>query len=86
MKAKYLHSSSFLHYKIKPSDSPVWKSVVRSKELLIVGIVWKIDSGQSISFWFDNWIGPSCLSTLLRWPPDSFPWPEARVSDFILSD
>jgi len=54
MKAKYLHQVSFLNYKMKPLDSPVWKSVTRSRDLLLDGLIWKIGNDCAVSFWFDN--------------------------------
>jgi len=50
MKAKYLHRSNFMDYKVKPTDSLVWKGVVRSREPLASGLVWKIGDGRNTSF------------------------------------
>ena len=61
MKLKYLHQGSYLNCTLKPSDSPVWESVVCSKDVLSAGLIWQIGNGSSVSFWFDNWLETNCL-------------------------
>ena len=50
VKRKYLRSQCFLDTKSKSTDSPAWKSVLRSKLLLRKGIRWKVSKGDQIIF------------------------------------
>jgi len=86
MKIKYIHHGSYLNYTLKPSDSPVWKSVIRSKDLLSAGLIWQIGNDSSVSFWFDNWLETNCLQDILQLSVDSIPCLGAKVSDFINTD
>ena len=86
MKHKYLNSNSFLECKIKSIDSPVWKSVLRSKLLLWKGIRWNVGKGDCILFWWDNWFDHTNLVELLVLDPTSIQNPELRVFDFITND
>jgi len=52
---KYLRSQCLFDRKIKNTDSPVWKSVLKSRALLRKGIRWKVGKGNQIMFWWDNW-------------------------------
>jgi len=71
MKHKYLNSNSFLECKIKSTDSPVWKSVRRSRVLLQKGIRWNVGEGDRILFWWDNWCDHTNLVELLGLDPTS---------------
>jgi len=55
MKHKYLNSNSFLECKLKSIDSPVWKSILRSRVLLRKGLdgMWI----KGIAFCFGGIIG-----------------------------
>jgi len=61
MKHKYLKSQGLLKSKIQSLHSPVWKSVLKSRDLLRKGIRWSVGKGDRIMFWWDNW----CDSTNL---------------------
>ena len=50
VKQKYLRAQGFFDSKIKSTDSPVWKRVLRSKLFLRKGIRWKIGKGDQIMF------------------------------------
>ena len=54
MIAKYLHELDFLNCNNRHTDSSVWKSILKSRELLKKGIVWKVGKDDHSSFWFDN--------------------------------
>ena len=51
IKAKSLQNNmNFFTYKSKATDSPVWKSITKTKELMRTGIIWKVGNGDTISF------------------------------------
>ena len=83
MRAKYLHSATLFHCTWKNSDSPVWKSLLKCRNLLQKGIIWKIGRGEEISFWFDNWVENRNLVEILGVSEDSIAHPEAKVCKFI---
>ena len=48
MRAKYLKTHTFLACPPKATDSPVWKSSLKSRKLIRQGIVWKVATGETI--------------------------------------
>jgi len=86
VKAKYLCKCGFLQYQSKPADSPVWKNLLKCRNLLKQGIRWKSGRGNNISFWFDNWVDNHNLVELLGIPLDAIPEPNVVASDFINND
>ena len=80
IKARYLRKCGFLQYQIKNTDSPIWKNLLKCRNLLKQGIRWKL-TGDNISFWFDNWVDNHNL--LLGVHSATIPEPSAMVSDVI---
>ena len=66
----------------KASDSPVWKSVLRSRSLLTKGLRWTIGTGENISFWRDNWLDNSNLVEILGKDSSMLSDPDCTVSDY----
>ncbi|KAL6533839.1 hypothetical protein OROHE_013672 [Orobanche hederae] len=62
LRAKYLRNTHILSYRCKPSDSRLWRSLVRNASFLITNSTWNIGNGRWISFWFDNWCGTAPLA------------------------
>ena len=57
MKAKYVQNNiNFFTYKSKTTDSPIWKSIIKIRKLMRTGINWEVGKGDTIFFWYDNWI------------------------------
>jgi len=83
MRAKYLRNQNFLTYTKKKTDSPVWKSLVNCQQLLRQGIVWRVGTGDEITFWYDNWIEPQSLIELVGLNNDVYLDPNIKVSEFI---
>jgi len=83
MRAKYLKTHTFLACPPKPTNSPVWKSLLKSRKLIRQGMVWKVATGETISFWFDNWIRNHNLIQLLGIEDVSILDPGLTVSAFI---
>jgi len=71
---------------MKPTDSPIWKTVIYSRDLLTSGFFWKFGNGCQISFWFNNRIEKTRLNCILNWSIDSILWPKPKLSDFITSE
>jgi len=65
MKHKYLKSGNLLEWQARSSNSPVWKSVLRSRKLLRKGIRWNVGKGDQIMFWWDNWFDNANLVDIL---------------------
>lgn len=57
IQAKYLRSQSLLDCVAKLGDSPAWKGILRCTEIIKPFFRWRIGDGNSISFWYDNWLG-----------------------------
>ena len=86
MKHKYLNFNSLFECQIKSSDSPVWKSILKSRVLLRKGIRWNVGKGDRIMCWWDNWCDNANLVDLLGLDIASIQNPELRVSDIITND
>ena len=56
MRTKYLYEADLFHCPCRPTDSPVWKSIMKNRDLLKGGLIWKVGKGDKISFWLDNWV------------------------------
>ena len=86
MAEKYLHTNDFLTYKRKTTDSPIWKNLLNCRALVKQGIIWKVGNGESISFWYDNWIENKNLIDLLELNEEIVISPQAKVPKFIQQD
>jgi len=86
MRSKYLKHTSFLECAVKASDSPVWKSIMRSRTLLLKGIRWRIGNGSRIKFWHDHWVDNCSLIELLNLHDDPPSNSQCMVSEFIKDD
>ena len=56
MRTKYLYESELFRCPRRSTDSPVWKSIMKTRDLLKSGVIWKVGKGDKISFWLDNQI------------------------------
>ena len=65
----------------KKSKFGRWKSIIKGREVIRRGGVWRVGDGQSIRIWRDNWLPvkqkPMIISPNLHTDPD------ATVSNFI---
>lgn len=50
-KAKYFPSSNFLAAKVGFNPSLIWRSFLAARDLLKIGMEWKVGNGQSIHIW-----------------------------------
>jgi len=86
MRAKHLYNLDFLNYKRRNTDSLVWKNILKSRELLKEGLIWKVGKGDQISFWFNNWIENRSLMHIIGIDESNITHPDAKVSDFITQE
>ena len=56
LKAKYYPSTSFLNAKLGHNPSFTWRSFWNSREVLQLGLQWRVGDGKHISIWDDWWI------------------------------
>jgi hypothetical protein len=54
---KYLHSKSLSQVKVKASDSPFWKGLMKLKDDFFERASFTIGNGESTRFWEDTWMG-----------------------------
>ena len=56
LKAKYYPSTSFLNAKLGHNPSFTWRSIWNSREVLQLGLQWRVGDRKHISIWDDWWI------------------------------
>jgi len=45
MREKYIYNVDFLNYKRRDTDSSVWENILKGRELLKEGLIWKVAKG-----------------------------------------
>ncbi|XP_060972639.1 uncharacterized protein LOC133038488 [Cannabis sativa] len=53
---KYLNHRNFFDVEINSRDSSFWKSILKSRSLLLNHVCRKIGNGKETSIWFDPWV------------------------------
>ncbi|GKV09037.1 hypothetical protein SLEP1_g20594 [Rubroshorea leprosula] len=53
---KYLQRGSFMSCNINSTSSVTWKSILRCRDVLRLGLRWRVGSGEKIKFWQDAWV------------------------------
>jgi hypothetical protein len=56
LKAKYFPNSYFLEVPIGSRVSYLWRSVCNAREILKLGLLWRVGDGRSIKIWQDRWL------------------------------
>jgi hypothetical protein len=56
LKAKYFPSSTFLKAPMGSKPSFAWRSLCNAKDLLLQGLVWRIEDGKSVKICGDRWL------------------------------
>jgi hypothetical protein len=59
---KYLHSKSLSQVKLKASDSPFWKDLMKLKDNFFERGSFTIGNGERTRFWEDTWMGNLSLA------------------------
>ncbi|GLU05128.1 hypothetical protein SLE2022_222450 [Rubroshorea leprosula] len=47
---------SLMHCPTSPTASATWKSILKCKNILQLGLGWRVGDGQQIKFWQDIWV------------------------------
>jgi hypothetical protein len=55
-KAKYHPKGTFLQAKSTSNMSYTWRSILKSRQLLIKGSYWLIGDASQVNIWTDNWL------------------------------
>ena len=56
LKAKYFPHGNLLDTSFPSNSSPTWKGIEHGLELLKKGTIWRVNNGQNIQIWRDNWV------------------------------
>ena len=66
-KARFFPKSSILEAKDSSSASYAWKSILKGREVITKGTLWRVGVGKKIWIWGDNWL-PSKVSAKITTP------------------
>jgi len=55
-KARFFPQGSFLNAKESSSASFEWRSILKGRDVIIKGVVWRVGDGKQIRIWGDNWL------------------------------
>jgi len=61
---KYTSGPNTLHAIANSNSSPTWSSIIKAKDILRSGYVWRASSGSS-SFWFNHWSSHGLIDSLV---------------------
>ena len=56
LKAKYFPKGDLLEASLGPAPSQVWRSLLEGRDVLALGLIKRIGSGQNTNIWQDNWM------------------------------
>ncbi|PKA49974.1 Putative ribonuclease H protein [Apostasia shenzhenica] len=56
LKAKYFHNCDFLMAQASPNSSYIWRSILWGRDLLKLGLRWRIGNGNSVRVFGDPWL------------------------------
>uniref|UniRef100_A0A453FQN4 Reverse transcriptase zinc-binding domain-containing protein n=1 Tax=Aegilops tauschii subsp. strangulata TaxID=200361 RepID=A0A453FQN4_AEGTS len=62
LRNKYLQTKTLAQVTVRPTDSPFWKGLMRTKDLFFRRVKFLIDNGMSTRFWEDTWLGETPLA------------------------
>jgi hypothetical protein len=64
VRKKYVRQPPICVIKGKMSDSPLWKDLLKIRQIYLKGREYKVNNGKSISFWLDRWLDdkPLCVA------------------------
>ncbi|XP_075637006.1 putative mitochondrial protein AtMg00310 [Castanea sativa] len=55
-KAHFFPTKSILEAKVSSSTSYAWKSILKGREVISKGAMWRVGDGKQIKIWGDNWL------------------------------
>ncbi|XP_038701871.1 uncharacterized mitochondrial protein AtMg00310-like [Tripterygium wilfordii] len=56
LKGKYYPTGSFLNAQLGSNSSYMWRSFIQGREILLIGLKWRVGDGLSIGIWEDTWL------------------------------
>jgi hypothetical protein len=64
VRKKYIRQSPICLIKERMSDSPIWKDLLKVRQIYLQGRKYKINNEKSVSFWLDKWLDdkPLCVA------------------------
>lgn len=84
LKEKYFLGGSFLQASLGYNPSYAWRNIIKAREMLERGLIWRVGNGESNRVWGNKWLigNPpyKVQSLVLDWNPDM------RVCDLIDRD
>jgi hypothetical protein len=63
LKNKYLSQKTLAEVEGKPTDSPLWKGLMKVKGAFFSRGKFEIGSGEGVRFWEDKWLGDQTLAS-----------------------
>jgi hypothetical protein len=84
MKAKYYPSCSIFEAQLSNKSSYAWRSILKARELVKEGLIWRIGNGESVPIWGAKWL--PIKSTHCVQSPVSILTGTAVVKDLIDQD
>ncbi|XVF08796.1 hypothetical protein REPUB_Repub07fG0034100 [Reevesia pubescens] len=61
MEKKYLKGRDFLTVQSMGMNSYTWKSIIKGREILKVGLGMNVNNGETTKFWIDDWLAKGML-------------------------
>ena len=55
-KAKFFPNTTVMEARTPNNASCTWKSIIKERQVIKCGAVWRIGLGNSIQVWGDNWL------------------------------
>ena len=55
-KARFFPKGSILEAKDSSSASYVWRSILKGRDVISKGALWRVGDGKQIKIWGDNWL------------------------------
>ncbi|GLT74663.1 hypothetical protein SLA2020_464490 [Shorea laevis] len=82
LQLKYLRHDSLMTATGTARASAIWRSILHCRDILELGMEWRIGMGENVNFWTDKWVASSPLSQFLTgsWSPEAL---HMRVSEAI---
>lgn len=61
LRDKYFKNGKFLEANFGFNPSFIWRSIWRARNLLKMGLIWRVGNENSINIWDDKWLALSLL-------------------------